>query len=62
MIKTNLTAQLTAPVKWTQIMNNMIAAGCEEAIEVGPGRALRGMFKKIDRKFPVSGASLAVVE
>ncbi|MAR66241.1 MAG: [acyl-carrier-protein] S-malonyltransferase [Crocinitomicaceae bacterium] len=56
-IKTNLIAQLTAPVKWTQTMLNMIEAGCSEAIEVGPGRALQGMFKKIDRKFPMSSAS-----
>jgi len=55
-IKSNLIAQLTAPVKWTQIMKNMIVAGCTEAIEVGPGRALQGMFKKIDRKFPMSNA------
>ncbi|MBL4705152.1 MAG: ACP S-malonyltransferase [Flavobacteriales bacterium] len=61
-IKENLMAQLTAPVKWTQIMQNMIAAGCEEAVEVGPGKALQGMFKKIDRKFPISKAALAVVE
>ncbi len=58
-IKSNLIAQLTAPVKWTQTMNNMISAGCAEAIEVGPGRALQGMFKKVDRKFPVSSAALA---
>lgn len=61
-IKSNLIAQLTAPVKWTQTMQNMIAAGCEEAIEVGPGRALQGMFKKVDRKFPVKGASLEIAE
>ena len=45
-IKQNLIAQLTAPVRWTQIMQNMIAAGCTSATEVGPGRALQGMFKK----------------
>lgn len=61
-IKANLIAQLTAPVKWTQIMQNMIAAGCSEAVEVGPGRALQGMFKKVDRKFPVTGASLETAE
>ena len=38
-------------------MLNMIEAGCSEVIEVGPGRALQGMFKKIDRKFPMSSAS-----
>jgi len=62
VIKENLIAQLTAPVRWTQTMQNMIEAGCTEAIEVGPGKALRGMFKKIDRKFPVSAAELVVAE
>ena len=57
-IKANLKAQLTAPVKWTQIMHNMISDGCTEAIEVGPGRALQGMFKKVDRQFTVSSATL----
>ena len=55
-IKTNLIAQLTAPVKWTQTMQQMIADGCDEVIEVGPGKVLQGLFKKIDRKFPTSSA------
>ncbi len=57
-IKDNLKAQLTAPVRWTQIMQNMITDGCAEAVEVGPGRALQGMFKKIDRKFAVNSAAI----
>lgn len=57
-IKQNLVAQLTAPVKWTQIMRQMIADGCEEVVEVGPGKVLQGLFKKIDRKFPTSSASV----
>ena len=57
-IKQNLIAQLTAPVRWTQIMQNMIAAGCTSATEVGPGRALQGMFKKVDRKFETGSASI----
>ena len=61
-IKLNLIAQLTAPVRWTQIMQNMIAAGCISATEVGPGRALQGMFKKVDRKFETSSAAIAVTE
>ena len=61
-IKQNLIAQLTAPVPWTQIMQNMIAAGCTSAIEVGPGRALQGMFKKVDRKFETSSAGIEVAE
>ena len=57
-IKKNLVEQLTAPVKWTQTMKQMIADGCEEVVEVGPGKVLQGLFKKVDRKFPTSSASL----
>ncbi len=59
-IKKNLIEQLTAPVKWTQIMNQMIADGCTEVIEVGPGKVLQGLFKKVDRAFPTSSAELEV--
>ncbi len=55
-IKKNLVAQLTAPVKWTQIMKNMIADGAESYTEVGPGKVLQGLLKKIDRKFPTFSA------
>ncbi|GIR59015.1 MAG: malonyl CoA-acyl carrier protein transacylase [Crocinitomicaceae bacterium] len=49
-IKDNLIAQLTAPVRWTQIMQNMISdAGEIEVVEVGPGKVLQGLFKKVDR-------------
>lgn len=58
-IKKNLVAQLTAPVKWTQIMQQMIADGATEVIEVGPGKVLQGLFKKVDRAFPASSAELA---
>lgn len=57
-IKKNLIAQLTAPVRWTQTMNQMIADGCEEVIEVGPGKVLQGLFKKVDRKFATSSAEI----
>jgi len=57
-IKTNLIYQLTAPVKWTQSVQNMIADGATEFIEVGPGRALQGMIKKVDRSFATSSASV----
>ena len=57
-IKKNLVAQLTAPVRWTQTMNQMIADGCEEVVEVGPGKVLQGLFKKVNRKFPTSSAAL----
>ncbi len=55
-IKKNLVAQLTAPVKWTQIMKNMIADGATSYTEVGPGKVLQGLMKKIDRKFPTFSA------
>jgi len=45
---------LTSPVKWTQTMQQMIADGMSELIEVGPGKVLQGLVKKVDRKFPVS--------
>jgi [acyl-carrier-protein] S-malonyltransferase len=57
-IKKNLVAQLTAPVKWTQIMQQMIADGASEVVEVGPGKVLQGLFKKVDRSFPCSSAEL----
>ncbi len=56
-IKENLIAQLTAPVKWTQSVQNMMADGATEFVEVGPGRALQGMIKKVDRAAQVSGVS-----
>ena len=57
-IKGNLVAQLTAPVKWTQCIQAMIADGATEFIEVGPGKVLQGLMRKIDRKVPASGASV----
>jgi [acyl-carrier-protein] S-malonyltransferase len=57
-IKANLVAQLTAPVRWTQTMQNMIADGASEVIEVGPGKVLQGLFKKVDRAFPCSSAEV----
>lgn len=58
IIKSNLIAQLTAPVRWTQTMNQMISDGATEVIEVGPGKVLQGLFKKVDRAFPCSSAEL----
>jgi [acyl-carrier-protein] S-malonyltransferase len=57
-IQKNLIAQLTAPVRWTQTMNQMIADGCSEVIEVGPGKVLQGLFKKVDRAFPTASAEI----
>ncbi|WP_442267436.1 ACP S-malonyltransferase [Tenacibaculum sp. ZS6-P6] len=56
-IKENLIAQLTAPVKWTQCVQAMIADGATEVIEVGPGKVLQGLMRKIDRSVAASGAS-----
>lgn len=57
-IKKNLIDQLTAPVRWTQTMQQMIADGATEVIEVGPGKVLQGLFKKVDRAFPTSSAEI----
>jgi [acyl-carrier-protein] S-malonyltransferase len=57
-IKANLITQLTSPVRWTQTMQSMIADGAGEVIEVGPGKVLQGLFKKIDRQFPTSSATV----
>lgn len=54
-IKANLVAQLTAPVRWTQSVKNMIADGATEFIELGPGKVLQGLVAKIDRAMTVSG-------
>ncbi len=55
-IKKNLVFQLTAPVKWTQSVQNMINDGAKEFIEVGPGKVLQGLVKKIDRSMETSSA------
>lgn len=49
-IKANLIAQLTAPVRWTQTMRNMLADGANKIVEVGPGNVLQGLFKKVSRE------------
>lgn len=54
-IKNNLIAQLTAPVRWTQSVKNMIADGATEFVELGPGKVLQGLVSKIDRSVAVSG-------
>lgn len=57
-IKANLIAQLTAPVKWTQSIQNMIADGATKFIEVGPGNVLQGLVKKVDRSMETEKAAL----
>ena len=56
-IKQNLIDQLTAPVKWTQSVQQMIASGVTDYVECGPGKTLQGLVKKIDRSTNVSGVS-----
>lgn len=56
-IKQNLIDQLTAPVKWTQSVQQMIASGVTNYVECGPGKTLQGLVKKIDRSTNVSGVS-----
>lgn len=56
-IKENLIAQLTAPVKWTQSVENMIASGATKFTEIGPGKALQGMLIKINKEVERSGIS-----
>jgi len=58
IIKENLISQLTSPVRWTQTMKNMIADGLSEYTEVGPGKVLQGLLKKVDRKIPTSSAAI----
>jgi [acyl-carrier-protein] S-malonyltransferase len=55
-IKENLIKQLTSPVKWTYIMQNMIADGMSSYTEVGPGTVLQGLLKKVDRQIPTQSA------
>lgn len=57
-IQENLMIQLTAPVRWTQTMHQMIADGASEFIEVGPGRVLQGLVKKVDRAMPAVSIEL----
>ncbi len=54
IIKSNLIAQLTAPVKWTQTVNQMLRDGATSFTEVGPGRVLSGLIKKVNRQIPTS--------
>ena len=57
-IQKNLIAQLTAPVKWTQSINEMISDGVTDFIEVGPGKILQGLVRKISSDVAVFGAEV----
>lgn len=56
VIKENLIAQLTSPVRWTQTMKNMLEDGATQYIEVGPGNVLQGLMRKVSREIQVSSA------
>lgn len=56
-IKANLVAQLTAPVRWTQSVENMIADGADHFIELGPGAVLQGLVKKVNKEIQTEGRS-----
>jgi [acyl-carrier-protein] S-malonyltransferase len=58
VIRENLKIQLTAPVKWTQTMKNMLADGAVNFYEVGPGTVLQGLIKKIDRNIAAESIKL----
>lgn len=58
IIKANLIKQLTAPVCWTQTMENMIAAGVNQVIEVGPGTVLQGLFRRLNGTIELSSAAI----
>jgi [acyl-carrier-protein] S-malonyltransferase len=56
IIKKNLVAQLTSPVRWSQSVRNMIANGVTLFVEVGPGTVLQGLIKKVKRDIPTESA------
>tara|TARA_B100000795_G_scaffold270032_1_gene262036 strand:- start:4877 stop:5752 length:876 start_codon:yes stop_codon:yes gene_type:complete len=55
IIKQNLISQLTSPVKWTQIVKNMLSDGASKFTEMGPGKTLQGLVKKVDRQIETAG-------
>lgn len=59
-IKQNLIAQLTAPVRWTQIVQQMVADGVEQITELGPGAVLQGLVRKVSADLPVESKSTLV--
>jgi [acyl-carrier-protein] S-malonyltransferase len=58
LLKENLISQLTSPVKWTQSINKMIEDGATEFIEIGPGKVLQGLIKKINKEALVTAPLL----
>lgn len=60
MIKENLISQLTAPVKWTQSVNNMVKDGATQFLECGPGKVLQGLVKKINKDAQVCSVTIQI--
>lgn len=58
VIRENLKKQLTAPVRWTQTVKNMLSGGATAFYEVGPGNVLQGLVKKVDRGIPAESVKL----
>jgi len=58
LIKHNLIAQLTGPVRWTQTVKHMLEDGATSFTEVGPGSVLQGLVKKVDRQIPTESAEI----
>jgi len=58
-IRQSLTDQLTHPVRWQETMEKLISDGVEQFVEIGPGRVLTGLMKKISRRMPVMNISTA---
>jgi [acyl-carrier-protein] S-malonyltransferase len=56
-IKANLNLQLTSPVRWTQTVQNMVADGADHFTEIGPGKVLQGLTKKVERSVQTEGVS-----
>ena len=54
-IKANLVAQLTAPVRWTQIVENMLSDGADDFTECGPGTVLQGMIRRVNKDVSAHG-------
>ena len=57
-IKKNIKIQLTSPVLWTQTMQNMIHNGVTSVTEIGPGKVLQGLFRKVDKEIKIESANL----
>ena len=57
-IKNNIISQLTAPVRWTSIIKNMIKDGAQDFTEIGPGNVLQGLCKKISSNYETFSASI----